>query len=174
MCWPEEFVCLLTDNGVGKYKYYDHDHKQQHTGEPWELERTADNDHIAAAKPEVLIVAQPKIQVFWGVTLCSSQTSQELWYLNLQSQEIHEDEVTIIPQNVRNYWPNNTVPHPERPESWIVQRHFTLCQYHTVTTPGLCTAFQLTKEDVLQRSFHTQKKRFSWKWYCRTWKPKNN
>jgi len=71
-------------------------------------------------------------QVFWGVTLCSYQPSQELWYLNLQGQEIHEDEVTMILQNVRNYWPNNTVPQPERPESWIVQWHFTLCHYHTM------------------------------------------
>jgi len=36
------------------------------------------------------------------------------------------------------------VPRPERLESWIVQWHFTLCHYYTVTAPGLCTAFQLT------------------------------
>ena len=143
MCWPEELVRLLTDNRVGKYEYYDHDHKQQHTREPWEVEKTADNDRTATAKPDVLIVAQPKIQVFWGVTLCSSQPSQKLWYINLQGQELHEDEVIIILQNVRNYWPNNIVPHPERPEFWIAQWHFISCHYHTVTMPGLCTAFQL-------------------------------
>lgn len=174
MCWPEELVCLLTDNGVGKHKYYDHDDKQQHTREPWEVERTADNDRTAAAKPEVLIVAQLKIQVFWGVTPCSSQTSQELWCLNLQGQEIHEDEVTMILQNVRKYWPNNKVPHPERPESWIAQWHFTLCHYHTVTMPGFCIAFRLAIGRCTAMKHQHKKKHFSQKWNCRLWKPKNN
>jgi hypothetical protein len=93
LCWPEEIVCLLTDEGVGKYKY-DHDHKQQHATEPWEVETVACNDCTAVAKSQLLTVAMPKTQAFWGAMLCSSQHSQVLQGLHLQGQGIQEQEVT--------------------------------------------------------------------------------
>lgn len=71
-----------------------------------------------------------KISTFWGVMLhyrviagyvlkdCGAFTFwvKESKIINVGMLDIN-DKVTMILPNTINYWPNNTVPHPRRPES---------------------------------------------------------